>query len=100
MLLIFLFYQDTYTDLFTTFFISIVPIQIYANSDIQKAGPPQGGRRAAGGGAASILSENRNKSGIYRWINSLTGEFSIGSAPQGGAPPGGERCKSNYSILF
>lgn len=27
-----------------------------------------------------ILSDNKNKSGIYKWVNTITGEFYIGSA--------------------
>jgi group I intron endonuclease len=46
-------------------FLSVLPIKTYANSDLQKS---------------SIISENRKKSGIYRWVNNLTGDFYIGSA--------------------
>lgn len=43
----------------------IVPVKIYYNTDTQKL---------------DILEENKRKSGIYRWINTLNGKSYIGSS--------------------
>ena len=40
-------------------------VKTYANADTQKL---------------DILNDNKNKSGVYRWINLLNGKFSIGSS--------------------
>jgi group I intron endonuclease len=59
------------TDLFSfmaahSFLLSAVaPLVVYNNADTQKT---------------SILSENRGKSGVYRWIYKETGKFYVGSA--------------------
>jgi len=43
----------------------IIPVKIYGNADIQKS---------------DIVSENKGKSGIYRWVNNLTGDSYVGSS--------------------
>jgi len=44
---------------------SIVPVKIYENADISKE---------------KIIKDNTNKSGVYRWLNLLTGKSYIGSS--------------------
>jgi len=43
----------------------IIPVKIYENADVSKF---------------DIISENKNKSGVYRWINTLTGKTYVGSS--------------------
>lgn len=43
----------------------IIPVKVYANADVSKF---------------DIISENKNKSGVYRWINLLTGKSYVGSS--------------------
>ena len=47
------------------YFSSILPVVIYPNSDMNKE---------------KIINENRNKSGVYRWTNILTGNTYVGSS--------------------
>ena len=44
---------------------NIKPVAVYKNADTQKL---------------EILQENKNKSGIYRWINKINGKTYVGSA--------------------
>lgn len=44
---------------------AIVPIIYYSNADTQKI---------------AILNDNRNRAGIYRWVNLITGKTYIGSS--------------------
>jgi group I intron endonuclease len=46
-------------------FTCLVPIMIYSNVETDKS---------------KIIFDNKNKSGIYRWVNTLTGETYIGSS--------------------
>ena len=46
-------------------FVPIVPIKSYSNAEAEKD---------------TILSDNKNKSGIYKWKNNLNGKQYIGSA--------------------
>ena len=48
-----------------TFYSSVIPVKIYANADTIKQ---------------QIVAENRKKAGIYRWTNTITGDFYIGSS--------------------
>ena len=43
---------------------AIIPIKIYSNAEADKA---------------QILSDNQNKSGIYRWVNNLNTKKYVGS---------------------
>ena len=43
----------------------INPVKIYENADVSKL---------------DVISENKNKSGVYRWLNLLTGKSYIGSS--------------------
>ena len=52
------------TQNFNPYLLSIVPILPYSNADTMKT---------------EILNENRNKIGIYRWINLLNGKSYVGS---------------------
>jgi len=52
------------TQNFNPYLLSIVPILSYSNADTMKT---------------EILNENRNKIGIYRWINLLNGKSYVGS---------------------
>ena len=45
--------------------ISIIPIRSYSNIDTQKR---------------QIYKENKNKAGVYKWTNIISGKFYIGSA--------------------
>jgi group I intron endonuclease len=47
------------------FSLSILPVVVYSNVDKQKE---------------SIVKENRNKSGVYRWINNTNGNSYVGSS--------------------
>ena len=49
----------------TFFLLSTLPVVIYSNSDLNKE---------------KIINENRNKSGIYKWTNIITGETYVGSS--------------------
>ena len=44
---------------------SIVPVKTYSNAETQKL---------------DILKENKNQSGIYRWVNNINGRSYVGSA--------------------
>src|SRR5690606_29438524 len=46
-------------------FIDVKPVAIYANADTDKV---------------NIFADNRNKSGVYRWINNENGKTYIGSS--------------------
>lgn len=46
-------------------FLDIKPIVKYVNADTDKV---------------NILSDNRNKSGVYRWINNINGNTYVGSS--------------------
>ena len=43
----------------------VIPVVIYSNADLSKFG---------------IIEDNRNKAGIYRWINSINNKIYIGSS--------------------
>lgn len=45
--------------------LSVVPVKIYVNTDVKKL---------------EILDDNKGKSGIYRWINNISGKYYIGSS--------------------
>lgn len=49
----------------TIYFLSVLPVVVYPNSDLNKE---------------KILNENRNKSGVYRWTNIITGNTYVGSS--------------------
>jgi hypothetical protein len=44
---------------------SFIPVNIYENADISKH---------------DVIKDNTNKSGVYRWVNLLTGQSYIGSS--------------------
>jgi hypothetical protein len=56
-------FSDYYNDLFL--FSGFTPILIYTNYDPNKI---------------NILKDNKNKSGVYRWINKKSGKSYIGSS--------------------
>lgn len=49
----------------TIYFLSVLPVVVYPNSDLNKE---------------KIMNENRNKSGVYRWTNIITGNTYVGSS--------------------
>lgn len=59
-----------------------IPVLSYLNTDIDKI---------------SILEDNANKTGIYKWTNKLTEEFNIGS---GSAINLKSRFKNYYNISY
>jgi hypothetical protein len=60
------------------FCLFIIPVCIYSNPDIQKK---------------SIIKENKEKAGVYRWINVVNGNEYIGSSKDLG-----RRLQSYYNI--
>ncbi len=58
-------YLNFYEIMNSSVLLSIIPIISYSNADLDKK---------------IIIKDNRNKSGIYRWVNNLTRETYIGSA--------------------
>jgi group I intron endonuclease len=52
--------QEVITD-----FLSVLPVVVYPNSDLNKK---------------EIVNENKQKSGIYRWTNIITGDTYVGSS--------------------
>ena len=64
---------DTLNTVFTTydeeglciFLSSVIPVVCYNNADTLKK---------------DVLKDNRNKSGVYRWINNINGKSYIGSS--------------------
>ena len=62
-----LFFYDlnlTNADYFSGYLALITPVKVYCNADTQKK---------------TILKENKDKSGIYRWVNKITGATYVGS---------------------
>ena len=57
--------SDSYKNNNDHFVESCVPIKSYPNADVLKS---------------KILTENKKKSGIYRWVNNLNGKTYIGSS--------------------
>jgi excinuclease UvrABC nuclease subunit len=53
-----------FSNLFDILCASVVPIKIYPNADISKQ---------------EIIKDNKNKSGIYRWVNNTNGKAYVGS---------------------
>src|SRR4051812_21027576 len=52
-------------EVFDSFFCFFVPIKIYENADIDKV---------------QIFADNRDKLGVYRWINNENGNTYVGSS--------------------
>nr|WDW20833.1 hypothetical protein [Valsa mali var. pyri (nom. inval.)] len=59
---------------------NIKPVVVYSNADTQKF---------------TVFKENRNKAGIYRWVNILNGKTYIGSSVNLS-----ERFTAYYSIYY
>ena len=59
---------------------SLAPVKIYSNADLQKQ---------------NIINENKNKSGIYQWVNILNGKTYIGSSVNLG-----RRLKQYYTYSY
>jgi len=57
-----LIYNDILND---NLIANLIPIKIYSNADVLKT---------------KRMFENKNKSGIYRWVNNINGKSYIGSA--------------------
>lgn len=57
-------YLEVYMD--NSLLLSVVPVKIYVNTDVKKK--------------LEILDDNKGKSGIYRWINNISGKYYIGSS--------------------
>ena len=45
--------------------LAIIPVRSYLNADVEKF---------------TILQDNKDRIGIYRWVNTKTGKFYIGSS--------------------
>nr|ATI20546.1 GIY-YIG endonuclease [Ophiognomonia clavigignenti-juglandacearum] len=59
---------------------NVIPVACYPNADTQKsvATPPRTIERSDG--ARVILKENKDKVGIYRWVNLINGKTYVGSS--------------------
>jgi hypothetical protein len=72
MLFFYLFLYSFCTNIDNSVLLSVFPVKIYANADIQKM---------------QILKENKGKSGVYRWVNKETGKSYVGSGTKSRAKP-------------
>jgi hypothetical protein len=79
---IYLFYSLFSFDLLIEYLsiMNVLPVLIYSNSDLNKK---------------LIIKENKGKTGIYRWINNITGKSYIGSSINLGS-----RLKDYYNFSF
>ena len=69
--------EDLYTGVWL---VSIIPVKFYSNPETEKK---------------EIIKENKNKSGVYRWINEKNGKFYVGSSINLG-----NRLRDYYNISF